>query len=50
MTIIKGQLSDFRRAKVALLSEDLPALEKLVKKGKKVTPEVITDRASKVWP
>ena len=38
-----------RRAKAALLTEDLPALERLVKKGKKVTPEVITDRASKVW-
>ena len=37
-----------RRAKAALLSEDLPALEKLVKKGKKITPEMINDRASKV--
>lgn len=39
-----------RRAKAALLSEDLPALEKQVKKGKKLTPEVLNDRASKVVP
>ena len=37
-----------RRAKAALLIEDLPALEKQVKKGKKLTPEVVNDRASKV--
>ena len=39
-----------RRAKAALLSEQLVALEKLVKKGKKVTPEIINDRLSKAGP
>ena len=39
-----------RRAKAALLSEHLLALEKLVRKGKKVTPEIINDRLSKAGP
>ena len=39
-----------RRAKAALLSEHLVALEKLVRKGKKVTPEIINDRLSKAGP
>ncbi|CAL5229021.1 g12267 [Coccomyxa viridis] len=45
-----AQYAELRRAKAALLSEDLPALEKLVKKGKKITPETINDRASKASP
>ncbi len=30
-----------------LLAEELPKLEKLVKKGKKLTPEIIEDRLQK---
>ena len=37
-----------RREKGLLLTEELPKLEKLVKKGKKVTQEIIDDRLSKV--
>ncbi len=36
-----------RRAKAALLSEDLATLDKLVKKGKKITTEIVNDRISK---
>ncbi|CAK0785050.1 hypothetical protein CVIRNUC_008255 [Coccomyxa viridis] len=43
-----AQYAELRRAKAALLSEQLVALEKLVRKGKKVTPEIINDRLSKV--
>jgi hypothetical protein len=31
-----------------LLTEELPKLEKLVKKGKKVTQEIVDDRVGKV--
>lgn len=31
-----------------LLTEELPKLEKLVKKGKKVTQEIVDDRLGKV--
>ena len=36
-----------RRDKAFLLMEELPKLEKLVKKGKKLTPEIIEDRQQK---
>lgn len=36
-----------RREKAVLLTEELPKLEKLVKKGKKLTPEIIEDRLQK---
>ena len=37
-----------RKAKASLLEVDLPALQKLVKKGK-TTPEQLKDREAKVW-
>ena len=37
-----------RRNKAALLEGNLEALLKLVKKGKKVTPEIVQDRLHKV--
>ena len=38
----------YGRAKGALMAEDVPKLEKLLKKGKNVTPQVIADRQVKV--
>ncbi|CAL8463075.1 g2609 [Coccomyxa elongata] len=43
-----AQNAELRREKGLLLTEELPKLEKLVKKGKKVTQEIIDDRLSKV--
>eukprot|EP00891_Asterochloris_glomerata_P008955 jgi/Astpho2/8955/e_gw1.00133.122.1_t len=40
--------AELRRAKGALMAEDVPKLEKLLKKGKNVTPQVIADRQVKV--
>ena len=37
-----------RRAKGVLMAEDVPKLEKLLKKGMNVTPQVIADRQVKV--
>lgn len=39
-----------RRDKGALLIEEVPKLEKLVRKGKKITQEIIDDRSAKVSP
>ena len=36
-----------RREKAVLLAEELPKLEKLVRKGMKLTPEIIEDRLQK---
>ncbi|EIE27389.1 hypothetical protein COCSUDRAFT_39074 [Coccomyxa subellipsoidea C-169] len=43
-----SQNAELRREKGLLLSEELPKLEKLVKKGKKVTQEIVDDRLGKV--
>lgn len=37
-----------RRAKQMLLEQELPKMEKLVRKGKNVTKEIIDDRTAKV--
>jgi hypothetical protein len=41
-------LHQHRREKGLLITEELPKLEKLIRKGKKATQEIIDDRTTKV--